>query len=266
MDMMAAPAGADATGSPPARRWLGALRSAVCVGALVGLVIGLAGCDSAERTPASPTGPEPGTPHETVDPAAIPPGGQFDAAVGRIHDGDSFDLRGQRERRIGVRIAGIDAPERRQPFSGQARRHLQDLAGGQRVTVHVLGHDRYGRIVGRVELRPPDATASGGERPPGRRSGRTGDASRAPVVTTDLGLAQIEAGLAWYYRRYESDLPAAWRGRYDAAESRARDERRGLWREPDPIAPWRFRVDRHRGATAPPATEGLDRWAAPELR
>ncbi len=200
----------------------------------IGLVLGLAGCDSAQRTTPSPSGPVSGAPGRPIDYAAIPPGGQFEAVVGRVHDGDSFDLKVDRGQRVGVRISGIDAPERRQPFSDLSRRQLQALIGGHTIQVHVLGRDRYGRILGQVErpARPADAVAA----------------------VPDVGLAQLEAGLAWYYRRYERDLPPSWRGRYDDAENGARRERRGLWREPDPVEPWRFREDRRGGGAGRQAT------------
>lgn len=212
------------------------------------LAIGLAlgGCDSAQRTTPAPSGPVIGAPGQPVDYGAIPPGGQFEAVVGRVHDGDSFDLKADRGQRIGVRISGIDAPERRQPYSDLSRRQLQALIGGQTIRVHVLGRDRYGRILGRVE-----------------RPARPGDPAAAAV--TDVGLAQIEAGLAWYYRRYERDLPPAWRSRYDAAESAARSEGRGLWREPEPVEPWRFREDRRGGSPSGPAPSRLSPWSQSRL-
>lgn len=218
----------------------------------------LAACDSAQRTTSTPPAPAGDATRGSVDFASLPPGSQFDAMVGRIHDGDSFDLKDDRGRRIGVRISGIDAPERRQPYADVSRRHLQALIGGQSVRIHVLGHDRYGRILGQVERRPAEGSAGsaakagqqGQHGQPGqqRQPGQQGQPGQAAV---DIGLAQIEAGLAWYFRRYQRDLPPAWRGRYDAAEGLARDERRGLWREPDPIPPWRYREDRRQAGAAP---------------
>lgn len=204
--------------------------------ALLCLAAALAGCDSAQRSPPAEAGTA--VIDTTVDPSinvlAIPPGQAFDALVARIHDGDSFDLALRQDgQRIGVRISGIDAPERRQPYADVSRRHLQTLIAKQRIRIHVLGHDRYGRILGQVKV-------------PASKVGEPG---------LDVGLAQLEAGLAWYYRRYEKDLPATWRGRYDDAETAARQQGRGLWREPSPVEPWRYREARRnpgRAGQAPP--------------
>ena len=45
----------------------------------------------------------------------------------------------------------------------------------------------------------------------------------------------IRAGLAWHYKRFDS-TPA-----YAAAESEARQNRRGLWSDPNPTPPEQFR-------------------------
>ena len=212
------------------------LRSLMAAGWLL-LVLALAsvagGCDSPQRT--APAGIPDLSADATLDPTTIPAGRAFDARVAKVLDGDSFDLElpAGSGRRIGIRLAGIDAPERRQPYADVARRQLQALIGDRRIRVHVLGHDRYGRILGQVEVPAPAGQASGDD-----ERGR------------DVGLAQLEAGLAWYYRRYEQDLPATWRNPYDRAEVDARRQRRGLWREPDPVPPWRYRETRRKGGAA----------------
>jgi endonuclease YncB( thermonuclease family) len=83
---------------------------------------------------------------------------------------------------------------------------------GQTVVVHWHKHDRYGRLLGTLTL-----------------DGR------------DLNLAQVRAGLAWHYKRYQNDQPPADRTSYAAAETEARTARLGLWREPNPLPPWEYR-------------------------
>jgi endonuclease YncB( thermonuclease family) len=130
-----------------------------------------------------------------------------------VDDGDSFVmiLDGGREAR--VRIAGIDAPERRQPYSRVARRHLEEMVKDRRVTVAAYKTDVYGRLVGPV-----------------RAQGR------------DVGLAQIEAGLAWHDVRHLSEQPPEEAGKYARAESAARSARRGLWAWSAPVPPWEWRA------------------------
>ena len=75
-----------------------------------------------------------------------------------------------------VRLAGIDAPEKRQPFGNASRKKLRDLVAGKEVLVEFEKYDRYGRIVGKVWVTPPDCPKCG--------------------KTLDAGLAQITSGMA----------------------------------------------------------------------
>lgn len=47
----------------------------------------------------------------------------------------------------------------------------------------------------------------------------------------DVGLAQIEAGLAWWYRKYARDQSPQDRASYAAVEQDAQETKRGLWRD-----------------------------------
>jgi endonuclease YncB( thermonuclease family) len=126
-----------------------------------------------------------------------------------IADGDTLTILTTDQGQHRVRLAGIDTPEKRQPFGQVAKDHLSSLVDGQTVTVNYDKRDHYGRIVGKV-------LTSG----------------------TDAGLRQVEAGLAWHYKRYEQEQSDWDRAAYARAEVQARAERRGLWRDPEPVSPW----------------------------
>jgi len=134
-----------------------------------------------------------------------------------VADGDTITVLTAARRRERVRLAGIDAPESKQAFGAAAKRGLAALVFGAEVRVEYAKRDRYGRIVGRV-----------------LRDGR------------DAGLAQIEAGLAWHYARYAAEQAPAARAAYAQAERAARAERRGLWTDAAPRAPWEWRAQRRR--------------------
>ncbi|MEE9602302.1 MAG: thermonuclease family protein, partial [Thermoguttaceae bacterium] len=68
-----------------------------------------------------------------------------------------------------IRLQGIDAPERKQPFGNASRKHLATLVAGQEITMKWDNRDRYGRIVGFVI-----------------------------VDGQDVNLAQVKAGMAWF--------------------------------------------------------------------
>jgi endonuclease YncB( thermonuclease family) len=141
---------------------------------------------------------------------ACPPAPRVEAAVTVVHvqDGDSLIVsRGGEE--VTVRLEGIDAPERYQPFSNVARQHLTSLAEGREVTLEEVETDRYGRIVARVRL---------GER--------------------DLSEEMVRAGLAWHYTFHSSDRTLA------RLEREAREAGRGLWRDREPVPPWDWRRQR----------------------
>lgn len=127
-----------------------------------------------------------------------------------IADGDTLTLLVD-GKPVKIRLANIDAPERRQPFGTRSRQSLSNLCWGEDARYEVQDVDRYKRIVG--------------------------------VVYCDgvnVNRAQVELGMAWVYPRYNKDrsLPAL--------QEQAREDKRGLWANKDPIPPWEWRRERAR--------------------
>jgi endonuclease YncB( thermonuclease family) len=129
-----------------------------------------------------------------------------------IADGDTITVLDREKRQHKIRLAGIDAPEKRQPYGTRSREHLAALAFRQEVDVEFRKTDRYGRIVGKVL-----------------------------VANVDAGLSQVEAGMAWHYRAYAREQSRLDREAYAAAEDEARAAGRGLWADRTPQPPWEFR-------------------------
>lgn len=129
-----------------------------------------------------------------------------------VTDGDTITVLDANKTEHKVRLAGIDAPETRQPYGQASRKHLAGLVAGRAVRVEWDKRDRYGRIVGKVY-----------------RNGK------------DECLAQLEAGMAWHFKRYQHEQTEADRKTYSKAEERARLERIGLWHEREPVPPWEWR-------------------------
>jgi endonuclease YncB( thermonuclease family) len=136
-----------------------------------------------------------------------------------VQDGDSFVLRDDLGNRIRVRISGIDAPEKSQPFADRSRQHLRELMRDVRIRLEPVKVDVFGRTVARVWILSEDGKAG-----------------------KDAGLAQIETGMAWHFKRYRSDQHDQDAARYAKAEREARSEELGLWRDPRPEPPWDFRA------------------------
>lgn len=123
-----------------------------------------------------------------------------------IADGDTLTLL-VGTTQLKVRLWGIDAPEKAQAFGTRSKQGLADASFGREAEVEVMGHDRYGRTLGRVR-----------------------------VAGRDVNLGQVKAGLAWWYAQYS---PKAFD--IQAAELAARKARVGLWVDVGPVAPWEFR-------------------------
>ena len=124
-----------------------------------------------------------------------------------VHDGDTITCLDEGNKQHRIRIDGIDAPERGQPFGNVARDRMTTLAKGKTATIHGHGNDRYGRLLATVEIE--------------------GD---------DLGLRLVAEGLAWHYVQFNNDPLLA------AAEQKARVARRGLWADAKPVPPWEWRA------------------------
>jgi endonuclease YncB( thermonuclease family) len=132
-----------------------------------------------------------------------------------ISDGDTLTLLTQDLRQVRVRLAGIDAPESRQPYGSRARQELSQLSFRQSVRVIVEDTDRYGRTVGKVLLR-----------------------------SLDLDAELVRRGAAWVYPQYNRD-PAL-----PPLQAAARQAQRGLWALPasEQVPPWDWRQN---GRSAP---------------
>lgn len=149
---------------------------------------------------------------------------QSDEIAGKVinvADGDTLTVLTANNQQHRVRIAGIDAPEKAQPFGNRSRQNLHAIAHGKEALADCPKIDRYGRKVCKVWVEPADCPTCG--------------------KTLDVGYAQISAGLAWWYRAYAKEQSLEDRGRYESEEMDARLRRRGLWVEGSPLPPWDWR-------------------------
>jgi len=151
---------------------------------------------------------------------------QAESLVGRVvgvADGDTITVLDGEKMQHRIRLAGIDAPEKGQPFGSRSKENLSRLVHGKEARVEWQKRDRYGRIVGTVWVVSPDMPCR--------------DEPGCPK-TLDAGLAQLTVGLAWHYKKYAHEQDPQQRGQYAFAEEEARAKRVGLWRDAEPVAPW----------------------------
>lgn len=133
-----------------------------------------------------------------------------------LADGDTITVLDSSHTQHKIRLAGIDAPEKRQAFGNRSKESLSSMVFRQRVEVHWKKTDRYGRIIGKVV-----------------------------VKGVDVCLQQVKRGMAWHYKAYAREQSVEDRTAYAEAEEEARRGRVGLWRDQAPIAPWDFRRSTH---------------------
>jgi endonuclease YncB( thermonuclease family) len=140
-----------------------------------------------------------------------------------VSDGDTITVLDADRQQYKIRLSGIDAPEKAQPFGQRSKENLSRLIFGREVAVEWRKKDRYGRTVGKVMVAEPTCRDS-----------------NCPRVL-DACQAQITAGMAWWYRQYAREQESGDAQRYEQAEQEARTRRTGLWTEPEPIPPWEWR-------------------------
>jgi len=129
----------------------------------------------------------------------------FTAQVIVVMDGDTVMVLHDK-RKITIRLAGIDAPEKLQTFGPESQKSLTELVLRREVRVTPTAIDDYGRVIGVLR--------AGG---------------------MNVNEEQLRRGMAWEYSQYHSDKSLV------ALQGEAQRARRGLWAGANPVAPWEFR-------------------------
>ena len=123
-----------------------------------------------------------------------------------IYDGDTF-LMQEGLKSVEIRLWGIDAPEYKQSGGREATKFLIRLIKDRFVKVEKVDQDKYGRVVGKVYLED-----------------------------LYVNLEVLKNGHAWWYQHFAPKERA-----FRLAEETAREQKAGLWRDPNPINPREWR-------------------------
>ena len=129
----------------------------------------------------------------------------FSAKVVTVMDGDTVTAM-RDHKKITIRLAGIDAPEKLQAYGNASRDALAALVLRKDVHVTSKAVDEYGRIVAVLQ-----------------------------VGRINVNGEQLRRGMAWEYSRYHADPVMT------AMQAEAQQARRGLWADANPQPPWTFR-------------------------
>jgi micrococcal nuclease len=125
-----------------------------------------------------------------------------------ITDGDTIKVLDHQNQQHKIRLASIDAPERKQPYGLKSKQILSDLIGKERVTLDCPVSDRYKRLICTIWFNG-----------------------------IDINRKMVVLGGAWVYAKYYKGED------YYVVENDAREAKRGLWSisEYEAIAPWQWR-------------------------
>ena len=129
-----------------------------------------------------------------------------------VADGDTITVLDHQKNTYKIRLQGIDAPEKKQAFGEKSKQSLHDLVHSKQVRIEYDKEDKYGRIVGKVT-----------------------------VDDVDICLQQLVLGMAWHYKKYQTEQSASDRAVYSETELKSKSLKLGLWTDDTPMPPWEFR-------------------------
>jgi endonuclease YncB( thermonuclease family) len=129
------------------------------------------------------------------------------ARVVTVHEGDRLTIRYEGHSQT-IHLKDIDCPELKQPYGKQAKRTTAAYVGNREVVVRALKRDRHGRTTAEVVL----------------QDGR--------IIAHEL----LKEGLAWSRPQASEDRSLG------DMEQLARAAGKGLWSEPNPVPPWKWKA------------------------
>ena len=132
---------------------------------------------------------------------------EFVARVVTVHEGDRLTIHhdGRSET---IYLKDIDCPELKQPYGKQAKHATAAYVENREIVVRALTRDKQGRMSAEVLL----------------QDGR------------NVGRELLKEGLAWWQRSRSGD-PSL-----EVLEELARASGKGLWSEPNPVPPWKWKT------------------------
>lgn len=138
--------------------------------------------------------------------------GELVGRVVGVADGDTITILDSSNIQYKIRLSGIDAPEKRQPFGSASMKSLSDMVYGKEVTVNSKKYERYQHVVGKVMING-----------------------------VDVNLQQLKRGMAWFFKHYQNEQSSQDQSDYSHAQEIAEKSRLGLWAGKEPTPPWEFR-------------------------
>ncbi|EAI0716909.1 thermonuclease family protein, partial [Campylobacter coli] len=127
----------------------------------------------------------------------------FKAQVIRVIDGDTIEI-STNNKTSKIRFFGIDAPELKQNFGKKSKAALEKILKDKEVYIFSKNKDNYGRIVAIVKLKD-----------------------------VDINQFLVSQGYAWADTYYTNA--------YIKEQEKAQKNKLGLWKDDNPIEPYKWR-------------------------
>lgn len=124
----------------------------------------------------------------------------------KIKDGDTIVVLDSLNNQITLRLAEVDCPEKVQAYGNKAKKFTANEVGSKMVTYKVESKDKYGRSIAKVFY-------------------------NGKYLSKEI----IKNGWGWHYKKYSNS------NELSDLEILAKNNKRGLWNEKYPTAPWDFR-------------------------
>ncbi len=132
----------------------------------------------------------------------------FTASVSKIIDGDTIEIKELGERKT-IRLWGIDTPEWDQPYSKEAKKYLGKALLNEKIHIKPLYYDKFGRLIAVIHHKK-----------------------------VNINQLLVERGFAWVHSSYcNKRICKFWK----KLEKKAQKEKRGLWSQPQPVEPWKWK-------------------------
>lgn len=136
-------------------------------------------------------------------PATTTQAAELQVECQRVLDGDTFVTSDGTK----VRLWGIDAPEKGQPYADEARARLKELCEGKTLRLLQKDTDSHNRTVAVVY-----------------------------ADSCNINMQMVIEGMAWHYAYFAPD-----ERNLEAAQRAAQLSRKGLWKDANPVNPYDFR-------------------------
>lgn len=148
-------------------------------------------------------------------------GAEWELVKNSVYDGDTFRvINAKTGEEVKVRLACIDAPEKKQTLGVASRDYLRSLLNRNpnKIILSVSNKDRYGRSVAEVYVPNP----------------------KNPQEEFPVNGEMLKAGMAFYYAQYAKSCKDNAQI-YEQLEKEARANKAGVWKSANPMKPWEYR-------------------------